>query len=214
MRGGFIPPPPPPTHTLELGSGISHSFPSFSPYSHLTDSRGKHSPHYTYINDLLALDACRPQMPNVLSALKPITTPLHIETWTAALANHPDAQFRHYIITGLTQGFRIGFNRACPLRSTYHNMPSAGKQASVVENYPAKERAAGHLIGPLATPSLHVNRFGVIPKGHSPGKWRLITELSHPPGGSVNDGVNPQHCSLSYVTVDTVASIVASLGPS
>ena len=153
-------------------------------------------------------------MPNVLSALKPITTPLHIEAWTAALANHPDAQFRHYIITGLTQGFRIGFNRACPLRSTYHNMPSAGKQTSVVENYLAKERAAGHLIGPLAVPSLHVNRFGVIPKGHSPGKWRLITDLSHPPGGSVNDGVNPQHCSLSYVTVDTVASIVASLGPS
>ena len=51
-----------------------------------------------------------------------------------------------------------------------------------------------------------------MPKGHSPGKWRLITDLSHPPGGSVNDGVNPQHCSLSYVTVDTVASVVASFG--
>ena len=39
-------------------------------------------------------------------------------------------------------------------------------------------------IGPLVAPSLHVNRFVVIPKGHSPGKWRLITDVSHPPGGS------------------------------
>ena len=170
------------------------------------------SPCYAYINDLLALDACRPQMPNALSALNPVATPLHIEAWTAALTNHLDAQFRRYIITGLTQGFRIGFNRACPLRSTYHNMPSARKQASVVEDYLTKERAAGRLIGPLVAPGLHINRFGVIPKGHSPGKWRLITDLSHPPGGSVSDGVNPQHCSLSYITVASVASVVASLG--
>ena len=91
-------------------------------------------------------------------------------------------------------------------------MPSTRKQASVVEDYLTKERAAGRLIGPLVAPSLHVNRFGVIPKGHSLGKWRLITDLSHPPGGSVNDGVNPQYCSLSYVTVDTVASVVAPFG--
>ena len=91
-------------------------------------------------------------------------------------------------------------------------MPSTRKQASVAEDYLTKERAAGRLIGPLVAPSLHVNRFGVIPKGHSLGKWRLITDLSHPPGGSVNDGVNPEYCSLSYVTVGTVASVVAYFG--
>ena len=75
-------------------------------------------------------------------------------------------------------------------------MPSARKQASVVEDYLTKERAAGCFIGPLVAPSLHINRFGVIPKGHSKEKWSLITDLSHPPGDSVNDGVNPQLCSL------------------
>ena len=93
------------------------------------------------------------------------------------------------------------------------NIPSARKQASVLEDYLTKERAAGCLIGPLVAPSLHINRFRVIPKGHSPGKWRLITDLSYPPEGSVNEGANPQYCSLSYVTVDTVASVVASFGP-
>ena len=62
-------------------------------------------------------------------------------------------------------------------------------------------------------PSLHISRFGVIPNGHLPGTWWLITDLSHIQGHIVNDGVNPQYCSVSYVTVDTVASIVASFGP-
>jgi hypothetical protein len=57
-----------------------------------------------------------------------------------------------------------------------------------------------------------VNRFGVIPEGHNTGKWRLITDLSFPPGRSVNDGVDPDLCSLTYTTVDHVAEIAVSLG--
>ena len=30
-----------------------------------------------------------------------------------------------------------------------------------------------------ATCRIHVNRFGVIPKSHQPGKWRLIVDLSY-----------------------------------
>ena len=58
-----------------------------------------------------------------------------------------------------------------------------------------------------------VNRCGVVPKGHLPGKWRLITDLSFPPGSSVNDGIDPAFCSLSYLSIDTVASAVSKLGP-
>ena len=54
--------------------------------------------------------------------------------------------------------------------------------------------------------------FGVIPKRHSPGKWRLILDLSNPSGSSVNDGINPELCSLSYISVDDVARVVALLG--
>ena len=52
----------------------------------------------------------------------------------------------------------------------------------------------------------------MIPKGHNTGKWRLITDLSFPPDHSVNDGVDPILCSLSYITVDHVADIVVKLG--
>ena len=60
---------------------------------------------------------------------------------------------------------------------------------------------------------LHTNRFGVIPKGYDTRKWHLITDLSFPPGQSVNDNIDPVFCSLSYTTVDKVIKIVSELSP-
>ena len=104
---------------------------------------------------------------------------------------------------GIKNGFRIGFN------------PSASAQQAVVTAYIDNEVTLGRLVGPLpplAARHVHRNRIGVVPKGHTPGKWRLITDLSFPPDRSVNDGIDPSLCSLSYVSIDTVAAIVASLG--
>ena len=50
--------------------------------------------------------------------------------------------------------------------------------------------------------NLQINRMGVVPKGHTLGKWRMITDLSFPDGTSVNDGIDPQLCSHQYTTVD------------
>ena len=105
-----------------------------------------------------------------------------MEAWAAALACHPDADLRNFLVAGLTHGFRIGFNRGNPLSLAQRNMPSAEAHAAVVGEYLQRELAAGRLIGPLPASGLHVNRFGVIPKGHTPGKWSLITDLSFPPG--------------------------------
>jgi len=54
--------------------------------------------------------------------------------------------------------------------------------------------------------------MGVVPKGHTPGRWRLITDLSFPEGASVNDGIDPYLCSLQYTSVDRVARADQSLG--
>ena len=45
------------------------------------------------------------------------------------------------------------------------------------------------------------------------GKWRLITDLSYPPGLSVNDGIDSNLCSLKYISVDRVAEVIASYQP-
>ena len=83
-----------------------------------------------------------------------------------------------------------------------------------MEEYLGKECAEGRMVGPLDPndwPCIHVNPFGVIPKS-SPGRWRLITNLSAPQNGSVNNGISKEISSLSYISVDWVAEQVVRLG--
>ena len=61
-------------------------------------------------------------------------------------------------------------------------------------------------------PSAHISRFGVIPKSHQPNKWRLIIDLSHPQGKSVNDGVQKDLCSMAYISVDDAIRKIITLG--
>ena len=94
-------------------------------------------------------------------------------------------------------------------------MPSALQHPEVVERYIQTEQAEGRIIGPLGESEsqiVHMNRIGVIPKGRTPGRWRLITDLSFPSERSVNDGIDPDLCSLQYTSVDRIAAIARSFG--
>ena len=109
-----------------------------------------------------------------------------------------------YIIQAILHGFRLGFDYGMvQLRSTSRNMQSAEENPEVVEQYLAKECGLGRVVGPLKPDGrIHVSRFGVIPKSHQPGKWRLIVDLSAPRGFSVNDSILLELCSLLYASVD------------
>ena len=94
------------------------------------------------------------------------------------------------------------------------NMKSVSEHREVVEEYIHREREAGRLLGPFqprAFPEVHVNPFGVIPKSES-GKWHLIVDMSSPEGGSINEGICKEWCSLAYISVDDVACAVVKLG--
>ena len=82
-----------------------------------------------------------------------------------------------------------------------------------VEEYLDKELAHGRVVqvDPRKI-DIHINHFGVIPKGHQASTWRLIVDMSHPKGHSVNDGIDIALCSLSYATVEIAAQRVLSLG--
>lgn len=54
--------------------------------------------------------------------------------------------------------------------------------------------------------------MGLVPKSHQSNKWRLIVDLSHPRGSSVNDGINPDWCSLRYACVDDAVRTIMKLG--
>ena len=143
-------------------------------------------------------------------------TPIDAHKLWRELCLHPDQVKVDYVISGLANGFRLGFDpSAVSLQSAAHNIPSASLQPSVISHqYLLTEREKGvagpFLISPI--PNLHVSRFGVIPKKHQPEKWRLILDLSSPLGHSVNDGILKEPFSVQYLRVDDVISGIMSFG--
>ena len=114
------------------------------------------------------------------------------------------------------QGFRIGFNYSLVACSpTTSNMKSAVQNPLVIDEYLTKECVAGRVIGPLNPadfPQVQISRFGVIPKKHAANEWRMILDLSYPPGSSVNDGVDRTLSSLSYPSVRDAIKEIAHCG--
>lgn len=163
---------------------------------------------YAYTKELLEFQkrtspAGRAELPEEARVVR---TPLKREAFRELLQEHPDRGFREYILEGLEHGFRVGFGYSMvSCKCAKRNMVSAEEHPEVVERYLAKERRLGRVIGPLECarfPQVQVSRFGVIPKPHQPGEWRLIVDLSYPTGSSVNDGIEAKLCSLRYPSVD------------
>ena len=115
---------------------------------------------------------------------------------------HRDKRLRSYLVQGIQEGFQIGFSGTVQSKGAA-NMPSAAEKPQVIDDYPAEECSEGGVLGPLNRelfPQVHINRFGVIPKGTT-GKLRLIVDMSSPSSLSVNDGIDKSLCSLSYVGI-------------
>ena len=159
---------------------------------------------------LLQLDQYR-CIGSVAEILQKVTTPLKCEEWQQMLQSHPNQALVKYVLSGIRERLRIGFDywkASCKSRSAKCNMLSAETNPEVVTAYLEEEVALGRVLGPMqvgSIPKVQVSPFGVILKGHTPGKWRLI-DLSSPNGSSVNDGISPELCSLSYIGVDDVST--------
>jgi hypothetical protein len=93
-------------------------------------------------------------------------------------------------------------------------MRSAEQNPAPVEAYLATELAAGRIaeVDQRYAPGIIVSRFGVIPKQGQLNQWRLILDLSHPSGHSINDGVQSALSSLHYVSVDDAVHRILQLG--
>ena len=108
-------------------------------------------------------------------------TPVRLCNWEEFLQSHPDQGFASYIRTGLSAGFRIGFNRGGPgWLPSANNHPSARANAQVIREYIAEVRL-GRLVGPLKKvilPWVQTSQIGLVSKAHQVDKWRMIV----PPG--------------------------------
>ena len=122
-----------------------------------------------------------------------------------------------YVVTGLAQGFHIGYqHQLASHTSASANMPSAIESPGPVHQYLKTECAAGRVAGPFEqkeVPNVHISRFGVIPKKGQPGEWRLILDLSFPPGKSINDGIEKELRSLQFPIIDQAVEHILQLKP-
>ena len=163
---------------------------------------------YIYTADLLQLEA---QGCDETSSSSPHTVhTLLVERWDPFLSSHPDQAFAAYIRRGLREGFRIGVpvSHRKILKSACRNHPSANSAPDEVAHQLTAEVEAGRLC--RSNSRCHVSPMGLIPK--SGGKWRLIVDLSSPRKASVNEGINPEWCSLKYAAIDQALLFIRQLG--
>ena len=105
------------------------------------------------------------------------------DVWADQLSQHPDWAYCNYLVRGVREGFRICFQ--------YQSLGA---------------------VSPEVDGLVQVNRFGLVPKAHRPDKWRHIVYLSFPRGSCVNDGIEPEVCSLHYMSVDEACRRVVVYG--
>ena len=144
-----------------------------------------------------------------------ITTPLKYQEWVQALQYHPDHFFASYITEGIRFSFRLGYQHSThTCKSAHTNMPLARANPGPVQDYLSAELVVGRVVpfrGKASAP-IHISPFGVIPKANQPGAWRLILDLSHPSGFSVNDGIPRELCTLKYPTIEDAISRIMAYG--
>ena len=106
---------------------------------------------YAFMPDLLQLHGrTNPSPPHLPPPLTRIVTPLRHAAWSKWLHHHPDRLFVCYLTTGITEGFRIGFNHighSCISAKTNH--PSANEHPAVISRSLEMEVAKGRMLGPL-----------------------------------------------------------------
>ena len=120
---------------------------------------------YTYTTDIYKLDRLWPLKPEQDRRLAPISSPLALQEWEKVWASHLDRAFTSYLLHGIKEGFRVGFNRSFPLRSAKANIRLAAEHPDVVSQYLREEVELGRVLGPFSlaevtAASWHISKFG------------------------------------------------------
>ena len=124
-------------------------------------------------------------------------TPLHIDIWIKFLMDSA-IDDGSWVVESLKHGFLLGISSASSI-SAKRNCPSAYEHPEIINNNLQEELQAGSMTGTFPAPpiqNLQINHFGVIPKS-TPGKFRLITDLSFPKKGTFNNLISDNEETIS-----------------
>ena len=134
------------------------------------------------------------------------------------ILHHPDSKFQTFLLKGLTEGFHPKLQSFPSTNLECTNNLSARLEPSIVTDLVHHEVQCGYVIGPYASPPFSAYR--ISPLGVATGKYsrkkRLILDLSAPHNNiapSINDLIDKDECSMSYVSIDQAISRIILLGP-
>ena len=141
-----------------------------------------------------------------------LVTSLDAEQFALELRHHPDRDFAESVLSDICQGVSLGY-QGPRVSATSPNLQSASANPGVIYANLAKECTSGRIAGPYNTPplpDLRCSGVGLVPKRS--GGWRMITHLSAPPGGSINDYIQREEFSLQYCSIDDAIRLIQKHG--
>ena len=101
--------------------------------------------NYVSTEDLLALDSLHPQSASPTPAQRTqYCSPLVWKKWSELLEYHTDRRYVDYVLTGIRDGSRIGFNREQRLQNATRNLPS--QVPAIISDYLAREVSLGRMV--------------------------------------------------------------------
>jgi len=141
-------------------------------------------------------------------------TPIVLSELLNKLGNYPLIEEAKILADGFQQGFRLGCSgRVLPRIAP--NLPSVAANKPRVKEIILEEVAAGRVAGPFKDPPIQglvCSPIGLVPKS-TPGKYRLIHNLSWPRGESVNDFIDSiEEARVSYSSFDSVIHKIVGMG--
>ena len=137
---------------------------------------------------------------------------LNIEYFEFLLSAHPNRFHVNYILDGLRTGFDIGF-LGSSLNTQPKNLRSAHQFRPLLAAAIAKELDRGHTVGPFDQPPFpitHCSPIGAVEKDD--GTCRLVMDLSHPAGESINEFIPKEPFSVKYSKFDDAVRMVRQKG--
>ena len=145
-------------------------------------------------------------------------SPINIGQLQQDLLFHNDNQYVDYLIQGFLHGFDTKVSDVnIPIKEC-KNLLSAVNQKDVVQELIEKEVQKGFLSGPLD--KLPFDSYRVSPISIAEGKYllkkRLIVDLFSPHDSeihqSINNVIDKEECSLSYVAIDDAIRHIIECG--
>ena len=128
------------------------------------------------------------------------------------LSFYPDREAADIIYNGFIYGFHINYaGPRVPYES--RNLKSVLNNPAIAWEKVMNEVNSGRIAGPFSyrpISNLRVSPIGLVPK--KTGGIRLITNLSSPINGSVNDFIDTNYTSVQYSSFDRAVVMIKKLG--